>query len=180
MQFFSALRCFLRGLILHSFTRTSQTKTTRTEGVGVAAVLAEGDRVAHIASQATPCRRPHDVRPPARRREPPQRRQPSLRRPHTTSAPSQWRYPPKSTSSITDPHLQVICKLLVYLLHTFFFPSEPCTFLFFQSENVCSIFDLGNDAVVLLNCICLMMLTMTEQIWGGASCMSRNFCCNAL
>ena len=107
---FSALHCFWR------------TKTTRTEGEGVAAVLAEGDGVAHIASQETPCRRPHDVRPLARRREPPQRRQPSLRRPHTTSAPSQRRHPPESTSSITDPHLQVICKLLMYLPHTFFFP----------------------------------------------------------
>ena len=92
-QFFSALRCFWR------------TKTTRTEGEGVPAVLIEGDGVAPIASQATPCHRPHDIHPPARRREPPQRRQPSLRRPHTTSAPSQRRHPPESTSSITDPHL---------------------------------------------------------------------------
>jgi len=71
---FSALHCFWR------------TKTTRTEGEGVPAVLAEGDGVAPIASQATPCHRPHDIHPPARRREPPQRRRPSLHWPRDTGS----------------------------------------------------------------------------------------------
>ena len=65
--------------------------------------------VAPIASQAMPCHRPHDIHPPVRRREPPQRRRPSLRRPRDIGS-----IPATAPSRIhIVNHRSTSCKLFV-------------------------------------------------------------------